>query len=120
MHLTETEWHVLRNLHGNAIPARDLRARLRGAGLRYCDGCDSVRAVSDFSPNGPGRLQLRCRACSRVRRRRNTAPVGGLARDAWRSRQYRMRHLERERARHRERYAARRAAGLTAHEANYR
>jgi hypothetical protein len=87
--ITAVERDLLRTYHGNAIPARDVRRRLRAAGGHYCHACDKVLPVERFAKNQkPGKLQGRCRRCdhlNRARRRRylKLDTRNNLPRAAW-------------------------------------
>lgn len=117
MNLTSDEYDLLATCHGNAAAVREVRRRLTEAGLRYCPKCGSVKPLESFSDNGNGYPQTRCRPCTGRLRKRTYVRVGDTERE--RHARYREAHPEREKARKKAAYEARKAAGMTGRQANY-
>ena len=88
MNITIDEINSLATLHGNTREAREVRSKLSAEGLRFCPSCCTVRSVTNFGTNGPGRLAGNCRPCTARRRgpRIRYNRVGGKARSALNSR----------------------------------
>lgn len=68
MILADHEMHILRTFSGHRFESRQIRRRLRAAGLTYCGICNSVKDSSEFS----GRLAI-CRPCAAEKSRQRYA-----------------------------------------------
>jgi hypothetical protein len=59
MELSNQDKHILQTFERRRYEPRQIRKRLREAGLGYCGVCETVKAVADFSPG-----QSWCRPCN--------------------------------------------------------
>lgn len=68
MLLTPRERHILRTYFNSSYESRQIRSRLKAAGLRYCSQCERPKAFEEFS----GLLGV-CKPCDARRSREHYA-----------------------------------------------